>query len=240
VADLKFEQIAESIRRQVADGTLRPGDKIGSARELAEQWRTSRAPVNHAMDVLRAEGVIVTRQGKGAFVTDLPVARPAGRRGAGRTRVDGGQAFRRLGKPERRPVPEDVADAFGVPAGTIALHRARLMLSADGEPTSLVTAWFPADIADAAPLLSGTAPIAGGTTRHIASTTGRSPVKGRDVTTIRLAGADEADLLGLEPPCPVEVVVHTAFDQDGRALVCEVGVTPDYLVERVDEYPMGL
>lgn len=235
-----YEQVAESIRRQIADGRLRLGDPIPSSRALAEQWAASRATVTKAMDVLRAEGLIVAKLGEEFRVTEQPIARAAGQRRRGRTRVDGGAPFRRLGKPAMEPAPPHVAAALGVGEGVPVLRRARLMLGEAGEVTSLVIAYFPSDIAAAAPLLSGTAPIPGGTTRHVAAMTGRAPAEGEDVTYPRLATDFEAEQLGLELPCAVEVTLHTAWDAHGVALVVEEGVTGPDAARQVERYPMGL
>ncbi len=104
---------------------------------------------------------------------------------------------------------------------------------------SYVTAWFPPDIAGACPRLSQSGPIAEGTTHYVRRQTGRGPVRGTDVTTVRLATKAEAEHLGVKRPSAVAIDLHTAYDQDGRALVCEEGVTPSGLWERTDNYPMG-
>lgn len=234
----KYETIAEFIRQQVNAGRLKLGDRVPSGRELADQFSTTRVTVAHAMETLRNDGLIVARQGSGFFVSEVPIARPAGNRSRGTGRLTGGLAFRRLGDPLRAPAPPRVADQLGVDPDSPVLHRARLMLLEDGMPASHVTAYFPPDIADAAPLLSRTASLPGGTTRHIASATGRTPTRGIDITTARLASEEEAELLNLDLPAAVQVTLHTAYDATGRALVCEEGVTAAHLAEHIDEYLM--
>jgi GntR family transcriptional regulator len=191
------------------------------------------------MDVLRADGLVVARQGSGFTVVETPVARPAGRRTAGSARVTGGGPFRRLGVPGKEKTPARVAEALGLGGGGIALRRDRLMLLDDGTPLSLVTAWFPEEVADACPKLTQKGPIAEGTTHYVARMTGRSPVRGTDVTSVRLASETEAGHLGLALPAAVAVVLHAARDDAGRVLVCEEGVTPAHLWEQVESYPMG-
>jgi DNA-binding GntR family transcriptional regulator len=239
LSDLKYELIAEFVRDQIASEQLRVGDQIPSGRELAERFDCSRVTVVKAMETLRSERLIVARQGSGFYVTSTPMGRLAGGRRGGTSRMTGALTFRRIGDPARIQPPEHVARQLGVPPDALVLARARLMLLKDGSPASFVTAYFPPDIADAAPLLARTTPLPGGTTRHIARSTGRSPVRGVDVTTVRLATDDEARLLQLAPPPVVAVTVHTAYDHDDRALVCEEGVVGAALAERVDEYPMG-
>ncbi|GAA1182791.1 GntR family transcriptional regulator [Streptomyces hebeiensis] len=236
---LKYEQIAESLRARISDGEFGPGDLLPSGRDLSEQWGVSRATVVKAMDVLRNDGVVIARQGTGFAVAEAPVARPAGQRRAGSSRVAGGAPYRRLGVPDRTVPPQEVADALGLEPGQEALRRARLLLLDDGSPHSLVTAWFPPAIADACPKLAGDKPITEGTTHYVRRQTGRSPAEGTDVTTVRQITDDEAHHLRVAPATAAAVVLHVASDRDRRALVCEVGVTPGLLYERIETYSMG-
>ena len=235
---LKYEQITASLRERIASGDFPPGSFLPSSRDLCEQWEVSRATANKAMDVLRSDGLVIPIQGRGHKVVEQPIGRPAGGRRAGTTRIQGGRPFRRLGSPEMLTPPSHIADCLQLSAGRQALHRARLMLTEGGEPLSHVTAWFPPDIADAAPRLHQSGPLAEGTTHYVRRTTGRGPVRGIDVTTVRLATSAEAAHLRVNRPVAVAVDLHTAYDQNDRPLVCEEGVTPSGLWERVDNYAM--
>ncbi|MBT2385344.1 GntR family transcriptional regulator [Streptomyces sp. ISL-11] len=236
---LKYEQIADSLRRRITEGEFSPGDLLPSGRDLCEQWNVSRATVNKAFDVLRADGAIIAHQGLGFRVTEVPLARSAGSRGATTTRSATGRPFRRLGQPARETPPARIADALGLRAGESALRRDRLVLLTDGAPLSLVSAWFPPDVADHCPKLAQAKPIVEGTTHYVTRQTGRSPAQGTDMTTVRLATAIEAEVLERSIPLAVAVDLHVARDAAGVPLVCEEGVTPSDLWERTANYPMG-
>jgi DNA-binding GntR family transcriptional regulator len=238
MALLKYEEIAESLRSRIAAGEFAPGETIPSGRDLAEQWSVARATVVKAMDVLRGDGVVEARQGTGFIVTEVPVARPTGSRRAGSTRVTGGMPFLRVGVPDWTEPPAHIASSLGIDPGVEALRRVRVLQMPDGSPHSYVQAWFPPDVAEPSPRLAQSAPIAEGTTRYVGRQTGRFPVEGVDVTTVRLATAEEATHLALPEPVAVAVVRHTAYDKEGRPLVCEEGVTPGALYEQVDTYAM--
>ncbi|MEV7403311.1 GntR family transcriptional regulator [Streptomyces sp. NPDC091267] len=238
MAVLKYEEIAESLRARIAGGEFDPGETIPSGRELAEQWDVSRATAIKAVDVLRNDGVVVARQGTGFVVTETPIARPAGTRRAGSARILGGMPFIRVGAPDWAEPPTRVAVALGISPKVKALRRIRVLQLPDGAAHSCVEAWFPPDIAEAAPRLADTAPIAEGTTRYVRRQTGRLPVEGVDVTTVRDATDAEADRLGVPTGTPVAVLLHTAYDEQGHPLVCEEGVTPSSLFEQVDTYAM--
>ncbi|MEU1460223.1 GntR family transcriptional regulator [Streptomyces sp. NPDC005727] len=238
MAVLKYEEIAESLRVRIAAGEFPPGGVIPSGRDLAEQWGVSRATAIKAVDVLRNDGVVVAKQGTGFVVTETPVARPAGARRAGSARILGGMPFQRVGTPDWAEPPSRVAVALGLADGVLALRRVRVLQLPDGTPNSCVEAWFPPEIVEAAPRLADTAPIAEGTTRYVRRQTGRFPVEGVDITTVRLATEVEAERLGVPMGTAVAVLLHTAKDEQGRPLVCEEGVTPSSVFEQIDTYAM--
>jgi GntR family transcriptional repressor for pyruvate dehydrogenase complex len=65
-----FEQLAE----QIKSGRLAPGERLPTEQELTRAARVSRTVVREAVAALRAEGLVITRQGVGAFVSAAPHA----------------------------------------------------------------------------------------------------------------------------------------------------------------------
>ena len=65
-----FEAVCEQIRREVALGTLKPGDRLPPEREFAEQLGVSRTAVREAMRSLENAGIVQCQQGMGggAFI----------------------------------------------------------------------------------------------------------------------------------------------------------------------------
>ncbi|MFW6695618.1 GntR family transcriptional regulator [Streptomyces sp. MAR4 CNX-425] len=240
MAVLKYEQIADWIRARITEGELTPGALVPSQRELCERWGVSRATAIKAMDVLRLDGVIDReRQGQGFRVVETPLARPAGHRASGSSRLAGGHPFRRVGRPGDEEPPPHIAQALELGPGGRALRRDRLVVLEDDTPLTYVSAWFPPDVAEACPRLAQAGPLAEGTTHYVTRRTGRPPARGVDTAGVRLATAAEAERLERALPLAVAVELHTAYDGDGRPLVCEEGVTPGELWERSDQYPMG-
>jgi len=64
ISDQVFDQIRELIYR----GTLKPGEKLMTERELARAMNVSRTTIRDAIQRLVAMGLIVQRQGQGTFV----------------------------------------------------------------------------------------------------------------------------------------------------------------------------
>src|SRR3954469_2339653 len=67
-----FEQLAGEIR----SGRLAPGARLPTEQELTRAARVSRTVVREAVAALRAEGLVITRQGVGAFVSSEPQRAP--------------------------------------------------------------------------------------------------------------------------------------------------------------------
>jgi len=65
-----YRQLMRQIRDALAGGRLRPGDKLTSQRELAEQLVIAPLTVKKAYDELEREGLIRTERGRGTFVTE--------------------------------------------------------------------------------------------------------------------------------------------------------------------------
>jgi len=65
-----FDQLAASVRAEVVRGAVAAGERLPSARELAGSLELNVHTVLHAYQVLRDEGLIDLRRGRGAVVTD--------------------------------------------------------------------------------------------------------------------------------------------------------------------------
>ncbi len=63
-----YEQVKEDLRRLIVSGTLRPGDKLPSVRELAGQLAINPNTIQRAYRELEAEGYICSVPGRGSFV----------------------------------------------------------------------------------------------------------------------------------------------------------------------------
>ena len=67
-----YLQIAEQVRRLIALGALRPGERLPAVRELAVRARVNRNTAARAIQQLESEGVVRTRVGQGTFVEEGP------------------------------------------------------------------------------------------------------------------------------------------------------------------------
>jgi len=65
-----YLQLAEQVRRLVALGALRAGDRLPTIRELAVKARVNRNTAARAIQHLEQGGLVRTRVGQGTFITD--------------------------------------------------------------------------------------------------------------------------------------------------------------------------
>ena len=65
-----YLQIMEQVNQRVALGDLPPGTKLPSIRELAVALKVSVITVKRAYLELERQGLIVTRQGRGSWISD--------------------------------------------------------------------------------------------------------------------------------------------------------------------------
>jgi len=77
--ELKYLQICQAVRAQIAEGFWKPGSRIYSERQLAELYEVSRLTVKRALSELVSEGLLEYRSGRqGTFVSEKRPLREKG------------------------------------------------------------------------------------------------------------------------------------------------------------------
>src|ERR1044071_5124165 len=66
------EQVAADIRRAIADGEAKPGERLPPAKDLAAVLGVNTTTVLRALRQLRDEGLLEFRRGRGITVTGTP------------------------------------------------------------------------------------------------------------------------------------------------------------------------
>ncbi len=61
--------ISEQLRQQIVKGEYLPGDKLPSESQLIAEFKASRITIRRAIANLVKQGLVITHQGKGVFVT---------------------------------------------------------------------------------------------------------------------------------------------------------------------------
>ncbi len=68
------ESVSRAIEAWIRDGALAPGMRLPTEKTLSSEFAVSRAVVREAISRLKADGLVTTRQGAGAFVASRPGA----------------------------------------------------------------------------------------------------------------------------------------------------------------------
>jgi GntR family transcriptional repressor for pyruvate dehydrogenase complex len=64
------DAVAGELEKRILEGSLKPGDRLKSERELSVELRVSRPSLREAIQKLVSKGMLTTRHGGGNYVTD--------------------------------------------------------------------------------------------------------------------------------------------------------------------------
>ncbi|MFF3463866.1 GntR family transcriptional regulator [Streptomyces sp. NPDC002619] len=234
----KYVRLAVTIQRRIEDGTYAPGTRVPSENQLVQAFGMSRPTVVRALELLKRDGWLESRQGYGTIVRGRPaVVEEKDRRGLEVLARDESQTPGRLVEVGQVAVPARVASALGLPKGAKVAMR-RFLVEEDGEAVELVSSYFPAGLVEGTELASGDA-LTTGVREHLEA---RKKVRFDHVTervSARLPDAAEAALLGLPDGVPVLSVLVVACDASGQALQVSDVLLPADRQELEDTYRLN-
>ena len=118
-----YRQIAEQVKFHVASGRLQPGAQLPSIRSLAADLQVNSRTVVKAYEVLEREGLVVSRQGQGVFVSQNRGGIPAHAR------------RKTLAERSRRLLADASAMGASLDEVIAALHKASQEMGMTGENT---------------------------------------------------------------------------------------------------------
>jgi GntR family transcriptional regulator len=67
----RYLQVASALRRRIHDGVWQLGDKIATLKQLEREFDVARVTVRQSIQLLQAEGLLKSYQGRGTFVTGM-------------------------------------------------------------------------------------------------------------------------------------------------------------------------
>jgi GntR family transcriptional regulator len=233
----KYARVVTELRRRIEDGTYRPGDMLPSESQLVREFGIGRTTIVRALQMLQHDGWIAREHGLGSYVK----ARPASARSS--TRV--GLAV--LDQPETADgfslvhagatdLPPYMAALLGVDDATAVLRmwvRARA-----GQPSELVSCWFPQAIA-AGTDLGKAEPLASGVRQHLQTLKHVRADHVVERMTARLPDPREAELLQIKASSAVLDVTATVHDASDVLLLVVAVVLPGELHELEDAYTIA-
>ncbi|MGW1956120.1 GntR family transcriptional regulator [Streptomyces sp. NPDC001920] len=238
VAAPKYVRLAQTIQGRIEDGTYPPGTRVPSENQLVQAFGMSRPTVVRALELLKRDGWLESRQGYGTIVRGRPeVVERKDRRGREALERDESRTSGRLVEVAEVHVPTRVASALGLPKKAKVLMR-RFVVEEDGEAVELVSSYFPAGLVEGTELASAEA-LGGSVREHVEA---RKKVRFDHVTervSARLPERGEAELLGLPDGVPVLSVLVIVCDTSGQALQVSDVLLPADRQELEDTYRLN-
>jgi GntR family transcriptional regulator len=67
-----YVQVASVMRQRIESGVWGMGEKISTLEELEDEFRVARVTIRQGIEMLREEGLLQSRQGRGTFVSGKP------------------------------------------------------------------------------------------------------------------------------------------------------------------------
>lgn len=212
--------VAEDVRRRIvrliAAGSLAPGARLGTEREMSERFGVSRVTIRSAILPLSRAGILERRTGRagGTFVRSGLLPREAAEHLGlpHRLAATGHTSVTTVLSTRRAPATEIEAVALGVDTGTELAVIERLR-EADGVPLSLDRAHFP--LTQAPDILDQ--PLGGSIYEMLHERYGIDPHDVDEEISVVSANRREARLLGVAERSPLLQLVRVARDGNGRA-----------------------
>jgi GntR family transcriptional regulator len=228
VRTIRYQEIANTLRDRVHD--VGAGHVLPSESELSGEFEVSRVTVRRALETLRDEGLVESRQGFGWFVAAAPVMQRLRSLDTIERQMEEGGV-----RPQRQILEFAFVDAPGHVAAVLdctQVLRVKRLNLADGAPFAVVTVWCPAELGhhlsrrdvELHPFYE----LLGVSLRGATQTIGADSIDGAD-----------ALLLGVPSASPVLRCERITTDTQGRAVLMSEHVFPAHRTEFVVELPQA-
>lgn len=230
----RFPEIAAHYRRQIVDGELKPGQKMPTMKDVAQEFDTSSNTVTKAYDLLKSEGLIVTKSGSGTLVAERRNVSVTGagrlnrlkRTGSayvpGETTTDRWVGTRSIDDPV-------IAERLGLEPHDEVVIRRRVVRQ-DGEPRSIGVSIIHMRVLGDVPELLSPDKLERLWHEWYTERTGRDVIRSPEARRARLASADELVTFGISLPSTVAaavlVTVSVFHDEEGPIEVWEDVLPP--------------
>lgn len=224
---IRYKEIAQDLRRGIESGEYGPSQVLPSEADLGLIHQASRVTIRKALEELRAEGLVESRQGFGWMVAAEPVVQHLDALVTIERRLveTGRRHRRRVLEFHSVDAPKPVASVLGP-----RVLEVRRLSMVDGAPFARVTVWCRDDLAAEV------------------SQADVSEHSFYDLLPVRAAGAtqtigaelinvEDASLLDVPEASAALVVRRTTFDHEGRPILMAEHVFPGHLTEFVAQLP---
>ena len=242
-------RIADDIRAAIETGRLAPGAKLPTLEALAEEHMCSVGGVRAAVDLLKQQGLLITRQGKGIFVRERVRAQRHGMDRYSRSVWSAGksilvaeagsqghevdQLIRFLGIV---PAPAAVAERLGIEPGDDVFVRRRTT-EIDKRPNQLADSYYLPELAERVPALTQEDTGPGGGFARIEDA-GIHLARIREELAVRMPAGPEIGVLRIPEGTPVVELTRTVRDDRGRPVEVMIAIIAGDMTAFDYEFPV--
>ncbi len=243
-------RVADDVRAKIEAGEYAPGAQLPTLHDMAAKYLCSMAVVRKALDLLRQQGLVVSRQGKGSFVRQRPNVVRHGTERYARSRWQGGAATTIVAaESEAQEIkatriirdlaevspPDSVVGRLHIEPNERVWVRKRTIFL-DGRPSQLADSYYPRNVAHGTALQDEETGPGGDFARLDDS--GHTPSNIREEWVARMPTSPESRALQLPEGTPVIDFIRTIFDQDHRPVEVMLSVIAGDTVSFCYEFPV--
>lgn len=225
---LRYHDIANTLRTRIAEGKYSHASVLPSESDMSKQFGASRVTVRRALEVLRDEGLITSRQGLGWTLVAGPMPQSLGRLGTIEEQLlaSGVRSARQIIDFAFEKAPKRIAQLLN----TEQVLRVKRVNLADEEPFAVVTVWCSMSLGRKL------------SRRDVEQSSFYElidvPLKGATQTIgADAATASEAKLLGIKAGSPVLRCERTTRDVKGNVVLYSQHVFPAHRTTFVVDLP---
>jgi GntR family transcriptional regulator len=210
-----YLQLANILRRQIADGAFRPGDQLPSEAQLVQGYGVSPMTVRRSINLLADQGVVSAVQGRGTFVRGLELSTAFfDLQDLQALLGTGDEGAIKLLDVRVVSADERIARKLEQPVGAPTIYIRRLF-SRDGAPVFYHRAYLAYD--PTRPIVEAEMDVT--SLQGLFANANNSLLKwGQLAIEATLLNADEAELLGRPLPAAGFHLEHLFYDFDNRPL----------------------
>lgn len=225
VRNIIYREIADSLRRMITSGEYGEGQVLPSESSLGQIHGASRVTIRKALEVLRSEGLIESRQGFGWMVSSEPFPQSLD------ALVSIERQLADSGRTSKREIIDfefiDADDHVAAVLGPRVLEVRRVNL-ADDQPFARVTVWCREDLA-----AELSRPQVARSSFYDLLPAG--PKRANQTIGAGLMSDEDAALLGVPSSSAALIVRRTTYGQGDRAILMSEHCFPGHLTEFVAE-----
>ncbi len=212
-----YLQLKELLQTAMEDGSIPPGSRLPSERDLAQRYGVSRMTARQALQLLAHEGLTYSRVGKGTYAREPKIPQEL------RALTSFTEEMARLGmrassvvlKAEIMRAPLDISRQLLLHPGASVVLLVRVR-RANGEPMALENTYL--DYAACPGILERADFSQTSLYEVLRQEYGLSVVRAAQLIDTRMPETREAELLDIDSHTPILNIERTTFDADDRPI----------------------